>query len=591
MAGRFSDETLQAIRERVSIVEVVSGYVALKKAGRNFLGLCPFHGEKTPSFTVSDDRGLFHCFGCGAGGTVFSFVMQADRISFPEAVEALARRAGVEIPRRPVDAQAENIRAALIEINSYAERYFAHMLRSREGSHALEYLRRRGISDATIDRYGLGYCPMSPGLSRQLLRKRSDMDRAVDVGLLGRRADGSVYDRFRGRVMFPIRDSTGRVIGFGGRSMGDEHPKYLNSPESAVFRKGSVLYGLAEVRDAIRQGDRIVLVEGYIDALSLVQSGIDCAVATLGTALTPIQLRLARRFATNVIAFFDGDRAGREAAARAFSVCVQADVWGSAAFLPEGLDPDSFVQKYGLAATRELLAKAVPLADFFLDRHAPPPGATIPERAAAARAACEVLAQVKDAAQFELLARSAAQRLGVDESFFRERRVAIASATRTPGSVVPTPTRSPEATPSSHVRPEELALLEVAIQDRCVAELVAGSEVLPLFESRSIADALTAVVVAWQNGGDPAAALQALPGDVVARLSGAMLGQRGDAGGDRGAIARDCIARVRQRHQRSHASEMRARLQQAELSGDDRLYGEELKRVRDGIRGRSSLNS
>lgn len=589
MANRISDETLQAIRERVSIVEVVSGYVALKKAGRNHLGLCPFHGEKTPSFTVNDERGLFHCFGCGAGGTVFTFVMQADRVTFREAVETLARRAGVEIPRNPEDTRAESNRNALIEINSFAQRFFTHTLRSPEGSQAMEYLRRRGMSDATIERYGLGYSPAGRGLSRYLMRKRSSIDRAVEVGLLGRRTDGAIYDRFRGRVMFPIRDSTGRVVGFGGRTMGDEQPKYLNSPESTVFRKGSVLYGLAEGRDAIRQAGRIVLVEGYMDALALVQNGIDGVVATLGTALSANQLRLARRFANDVVAFFDGDRAGREAAARAFGVCVQADVWGLAAFLPEGLDPDTFVQKYGPEATRKLLETAAPLADFFLEHHMPGAGATIPQRAAAARVVGEVMVQMKDAAQFDLLVKAAAQRLGVDESYFREQRQASTRPGSPPRGLGPAPATA--VTPVTPVRPEEVALLEAVVLDRAAAEMIEASGVVSSIENQTVATALAAAIDAWRRGGDPATVLQGLPAELMTRLSGALLG-RGDVPVvDRLSVARDCLNRVRQRQQRRQATEMRARLQHAERSGDDRLYREELQRLRDGLRGRSPTSS
>jgi len=336
MAGKIPDETLQAIRERVSIVEVVSGYVTLKKAGRNHVGLCPFHGEKTASFNVNDERGLFHCFGCGAGGTVFTFVMRADHVDFVEAVEGLARRAGVTLPRRADSGDGEQ-RQELVRLNEFAQRCFREMLRSPAGSVARQYLDKRGVTAATIETYGLGFCPANgSGLSRALAAKPVAVQKAVEIGLLGRRGNGTTYDRFWGRVTFPIGDGSGRIVGFGGRTVGTEHPKYLNSPESVLFHKAHVLYGLYEGRQAIREAERIVIVEGYLDALALVEAGIGCAVASLGTALGPAQLRAARRFAQEVIIFFDGDHAGQEAAVRAFGVCAETGV-GSRGLSAAGL--------------------------------------------------------------------------------------------------------------------------------------------------------------------------------------------------------------------------------------------------------------
>ena len=586
MTGRIPDDTLQAIRERVSIVEVVSGYVALKRTGRNHLGLCPFHNEKTPSFTVNDERGLFHCFGCGAGGTVFSFLMQVDHVGFREAVESLARRANIELPRLPGDEQAERKRNTLLDVNALARQYFAEVLKSIQGAGAREYLRRRGLSPAIIDRYGIGFCPATGGLSRALSGKREALASAVDVGLVGRRSDGSLYERFRGRVMFPISDSAGRVVGFGGRTLGADQPKYLNSPESSMFHKANVLYGLFEARQAIRDAGRVILVEGYVDALALVQNGIGYAVATLGTALGVAQLRLARRFAPEMIAFFDGDRAGRDAAMRAFTTCVQAEVWGLAAFLPEGFDPDTFVQKQGPAATLQLLDNAVPLAEFFLDRSIPSGDATVPQRARAARSVAEVLALLKDAAQFDLLARLAAQRLGVDESFFREirqnhgqvsGRAATAAVAARDGRM-----DMPE------VRSEDAALVETAILDKNAAILVRDSGVLELLDDHRIVEALGEVVRQWTSGGDPSSVLSSLTPSLCARVSAALLGHGPIAAEDRMKVVRDCIRRIQNRSRRSEVTALRAKLHRAEASGDDQAYLAELRRVDDALRRRSS---
>ena len=580
MAGKIPDDTLQAIRERVSIVEVVSGYVGLKKAGRNHIGLCPFHAEKTPSFTVNDERGLFHCFGCGAGGTVFTFLMRADRIDFREAVEVLARRAGVRLPERAEPWQSSEQRQELIQLNEAAQRCFRQALGSVAGAPAREYLQRRGVSAEVIEHYGLGFNPPDgAGLARGLPPKRQQQ--AVDLGLLGRRADGGLYERFRGRITFPIRDGSGRILGFGGRTLGSDHPKYLNSPESALFHKGQVLYGLYEARRAIQEAERVVMVEGYLDALALVQASIGYTVASLGTALSSAQLRLARRFAPQVIAFFDGDRAGQEAAARAFAVCVEAGVWGLGAFLPDGLDPDDYVRQHGAAATLVLLEKAVPLADFFIGRVDPGPNATLPERARAAEKIGQVICHVRDPFQFNLLAKQTAQRLGVDESLFREQRAA--GLTRLPAKALD------RAEPAAF-RPEEATLLEAMALDRDVALLVSRRNALDAFSNPALAAAGRTLLVAWERNHSCDAAVDQLPPAIAERVTAGLLGEGPIATGDRLQAARDCIDRIEHRTRRSEAKEMSAALRQAEAAGDDQRYREALVRKNDLLRRRETAN-
>ncbi|MGD0949429.1 MAG: DNA primase [Candidatus Binatia bacterium] len=580
MAGNIPDDTLQAIRERVSIVEVVSGYVGLKKAGRNHIGLCPFHAEKTPSFTVNDERGLFHCFGCGAGGTVFTFLMRADRIDFREAVEVLARRAGVRLPERAEPGQSSEQRQELIQLNEAAQRCFLQALRSVAGAPARQYLQRRGLSAEVIGHYGLGFNPPDgAGLARGLPPKRQQQ--AVDLGLLGRRADGGLYERFRGRITFPIRDGSGRILGFGGRTLGSDHPKYLNSPESALFHKGQVLYGLYEARRAIQEAERVVMVEGYLDALALVQASIGYTVASLGTALSPAQLRLARRFAPQVIAFFDGDRAGQEAAARAFAVCVEAGVWGLGAFLPDGLDPDDYVRQHGAAATLVLLEKAVPLADFFIGRVDPGPNATLPERARAAEKIGQVICHVRDPFQFNLLAKQTAQRLGVDESLFREQRAA--GLTRLPAKAVD------RAEPAAF-RPEEAKLIVAMALDRDVAVQVSQRGVLDAFNSRVLADAGRVLIAAWERNHNCDAAIDQLPLVIAEQITAGLLGKGPLASDDRQHAAQDYITRIKQRVRESEDREVSATLRQAELAGDDQRYREALARKNDLLHRRETTS-
>jgi DNA primase len=582
MAGKIPDDTLQAIRERVSIVEVVSGYVSLKKAGRNHVGLCPFHAEKTPSFTVNEERGLFHCFGCGAGGTVFTFLMRADRIDFREAVEILARRVGVRLPEPTEPGQSGEQRRELIELNEMAQRHFRQALQSAAGASARQYLQKRGVSTEVVERYGLGFSPPAgSGLTRGLSSKRQQQ--ALELGLLGRRADGGLYERFRGRVTFPIRDGSGRILGFGGRALGSDHPKYLNSPESALFHKGQVLYGLHEARHAIQEAERVVIVEGYLDALALVEAGIGYAVASLGTALSTVQLRLARRFAPKVIAFFDGDRAGQEAAARAFAVCVEAGVWGLGAFLPDGVDPDNYVRQHGAAATLALLEGATPLADFFIGRLDPGPNAGLPERARAAEKIGRVISRVRDPFQFSLLAKHSAQRLGVDESVFRELH-----ATSPTG--LPVKAAVDRAEPTAAFRPEEATLLEAMALDREVAVLVSHRGVLDGFSSSTLADAGRALIAAWERDHTANSAIDQLPPAIAERVTAGLLGEGPIATGDRLQAARDCIGRIERRTRRSEAREMSATLRQAEATGDDRRYREALARKNEFLRRKGTGN-
>ncbi len=563
MASRIPDETLQAIRDRISLVEVVSSYVSLKRAGRNHLGLCPFHDEKTPSFTVSDERGLFHCFGCGAGGTVFNFLMRVERLEFPEAVEQLAKRAGVALPARGADDPAAALRERLYAANAEAETFFRQVLASPDGEGARRYLAGRGLKPEVIERYGLGFAPATgTALATWLARQQLAGDLAVQAGLLGRQADGRVYERFRGRVMFPIRDRRGRVIAFGGRTLGSDQPKYLNSPESPVFRKGSGLYGLAEARDSIRVADRVVLVEGYLDALLLVQEGVPYTVATLGTALTPAQLRLVRPLGGDqltVFFFFDGDRAGRQAALRAFAVSAEAGVWGRAAFLPEGFDPDSYIRRHGTEATLALLDAAPPLTDFYFDNMVPP-GASLPQRRRAAEDLKRILVRVGDEVQFELLVGQAATRLGVGEEVFRRARSGSGAPSARPAA--------PASEPEWPV--EERMLVEAMAADREVADWVLRRGTLALLTDQELASAGQQISEAWTDGRPIADLIERLPEVLARRLAAMLLGGGPLAEAvDRMKMAEDCVKRIEERAARARRQAIAAELRRAERRGDE----------------------
>jgi len=358
MRGRIAEETLHELRERAGILETVSAHVSLRRVGRNHVGLCPFHAEKTPSFTVNEERGIFHCFGCGAGGNVFTFLTKMENLTFPEVVERLAQRYGVTLPERGDDSQGAGVREGLFALNAKTARFFQRYLwEAGEAEPARSYLGERGVSQGTADRYAIGYAPAGGEvLVRRLQKAGVPLDQAVRLGLVAvRQGSTRHYDRFRGRVMFPITDSSGRVVGFGSRGVpgtaSDARtlPKYLNSPETPLYRKGAHLYGLSVARDAIRDAGRAIVVEGYFDVLALAEAGIAHAVASLGTALTTDQLRLLKRFTRDILVFFDGDAAGRAAAEKSLPTFLEAGLWGHGAFLPAGDDPDTFVQRAGQA--------------------------------------------------------------------------------------------------------------------------------------------------------------------------------------------------------------------------------------------------
>jgi len=368
MAGLIPQDFIDDLIARADIVEVIGRRVQLKKAGREFKACCPFHDEKTPSFTVSPGKGFYHCFGCGAHGTAIGFLMEFDHMSFVEAIESLAASMGVDVPRDESDKPARRYDELFSLLDSVA-RHWQDCL--KDSPAAVDYLKERGIDGSTARRFGIGYAP--DGWSN-VLDKFGQSDEATErllaTGLIIRNDKGQHYDRFRDRIMFPIRDARGRTIGFGGRVMGDGEPKYLNSPETVLFHKGRELYGLYEARQALRQIDRLVVVEGYMDTVALARHGIDFAVATLGTATTSEHLNRLFRLTENVYFCFDGDSAGRKAAWRALENALPQVREGRQirfVFLPEGQDPDAFVNARGTDAFLEILDDGLALSEFLID--------------------------------------------------------------------------------------------------------------------------------------------------------------------------------------------------------------------------------
>lgn len=364
------EEKVREVAERISIVEVVSEYVQLRRSGGNFLGLCPFHGEKTPSFNVNPAREIFHCFGCGAGGNAFSFVMKMEGLNFPEAVKLLARKTGIEIEERQLshaEKQAQDERQAFQQINELAASFYRSVLEQRpEGAVARGYLERRAAAGEIAEAYRLGFAPdRSDGLVQHLKNSSVNLDIAQKLGVV-KKSDRGWYDQFRNRLMFPIRDSKGNVIAFAGRVLDSSLPKYINSPESPLYHKSSVLFGLDMALPTIRTENSVIIVEGYFDHLALFRAGIRNVVATCGTALTATHATLLKRHAEKVYTLFDSDNAGKKATIKSMELFLEQRVPAYVITLPTGDDPDSFLSKHTADAFNEYRDKARPIFDFFV---------------------------------------------------------------------------------------------------------------------------------------------------------------------------------------------------------------------------------
>ncbi|MDI6853622.1 MAG: DNA primase [Deltaproteobacteria bacterium] len=430
------EDKLLEIKDAASLEEVVGQYVKLSRRGRNLVGLCPFHADSKPSFTVALDKGIFYCFGCGAGGNVFSFVMQYHRLSFPEAVEELARRYGIPLSLRdlgPQGAKAGRKRQLFYDLHAQAAAFYRQNLEGPAGGPARDYLRRRNLTPEIIREYQLGYAlPEWDSLRRHLQNKGLSLELAQEAGLLVARPGGGYYDRFRDRVMFPIADRTGRIVAFGGRVMGDGEPKYLNSPESPLYSKGRLLYGLPQAAAALRQADLALVVEGYLDLLALKVHGIHPVLATLGTALTREQARLLKSLASRVVLVFDGDAAGAAAVRRAFPLCAEEGLAVRTLPLPAGLDPDSYVQAHGPELFISAWDNAQPMFAFLLEGLIQTHGMDIDGRVRLLAELRPFFQALKDPVEQDLWLRFTAGRLGVEEGSLRLSLAAPVSPTASP---------------------------------------------------------------------------------------------------------------------------------------------------------------
>jgi DNA primase len=365
--------TAERVKQQADIVRVVGEYVRLKKTGKDFSGLCPFHQEKTPSFTVSPIKQIFYCFGCGKGGDVFNFVMEMERCEFPDALRLVAEKCGISIPKpkpsSPAERTQSSVRTTLVEMHREAQTFFVRQLQgTAEGKLARAYLEDRGLDKATIERFGIGYAPSGGDMLLSHWKGKYAEKLLADSGLVSRGDGGRLFDRFRRRITFPIANESGKIVAFGCRALGDDQPKYLNSPETPIYSKSNVLYHLDRAKEALRRSDFAVLVEGYMDAIAVARAGISNVVASCGTSLAEPQIKLLGRFTKRVIVNYDPDTAGQAATERSIAILLEQDFEVRVLALPGKADPDKFVREQGVDAYMKLLKESPPYVDYLIAR-------------------------------------------------------------------------------------------------------------------------------------------------------------------------------------------------------------------------------
>jgi DNA primase len=572
LKGYIPEDRIEEIRNRINIVDLVSEYITLKKAGRNYLGSCPFHKEKTPSFTVNAEKQIYHCFGCGEGGNAFSFLMKINNMTFPEAVRHLAGKLGVPLPSwefTPEEKSRQDLRESLHRVNQLAADYYAKTLRSAAGSAGRGYLDKRMIKPEIIETFRLGYAPEGwRNLRDHLQREKVPLKHAEQAGLLVSRKDGDYYDRFRGRLMFPIEDINGNVIAFGGRIIGEGEPKYLNSPESSAYVKGRNLYGLARAKNAIRRDDYLIIVEGYFDLLALWNNGIPNVAATLGTALTREHVDLIKRYTGAVAVTFDTDAGGKAALERSMSLFLEKGLRAKAVVLPDGKDPDEFVSKHGKEAFLEEVERSRALVDYYIDEvigH----GRNIDDRRGALKRAIPFIAGIADPAERDQFMKRVSERLGVDEELVRREVSLQHPAGRE--KEAPRPQR-PTAAGIDRV---ELALIQILIENPSrIADVVQGN-VLAFFMSDTL-KALAETITTSHRKGQPLRLAEIIDRIETGAVRETLLELTVSATPPDSAVSErlfdDTVRRIKERWYKERQRDLRVRLLRAQEAGDQELF-------------------
>lgn len=474
---RFDDSKIEEIKSRIDIVELASEYLTLKKAGRNYSGLCPFHQEKTPSFTVNREKQMFYCFGCGEGGNAITLLMKIANMTFPEAVKSLAEKTGVILPLRSVNkdgSQKDSLREEITGLNLKAAQQFSRNLNSSAGKVAREYLQNRGISDDAIKHFRLGFAPDTwRSLTDYIEGIGSSLKLAEQAGLIVAGKEGSFYDRFRGRLIFPIENIFGEIVAFGGRVMEKGEPKYLNSPESPVYIKGKNLYGLNKAKEEIRKQKFALIVEGYLDLISLWNAGICNVVATLGTALTREHLELLRRYTLDVVALFDPDEAGKKALDRSLELFLSMNMHAKALILPEGCDPDDYVKKYGKEKLDKLIELAPAISDYYIE-NVLGNGKTFEENRDLVKTATEFIGKIGDEIERNLFIKRVAEKLGIPQELLKKEIHKKDVQLKPKGG-------SQKKTIDAHIDPVEVHLIRLLLEYPQKTTYVESEKVLDFF--------------------------------------------------------------------------------------------------------------
>jgi len=569
--GFLSEEKVSEIRDRSSILEVVSDYVTLKKTGKNYKGLCPFHSEKTPSFMVNEEKQIFHCFGCGEGGDVFTFLMKAGHFSFPQAMEELAKRYGIKLPARelsPTQKKEMAKREVLFQINQIASEYFYDLLtQRREGEEGRKYLSQRGISQEIIAEHGLGYSTDRwDGLVQHLQEKKVSLELAWELGLIFPKKREGWYDAFRGRILFPIFDLHQRIVGFGGRVLKEGAPKYLNSPESSIYHKGEVFYGLQVAKRYATEKDCVIIVEGYFDLLTLHQYGMKHSVATLGTALTAQQIRTLKRYTKNLITLFDADQAGVQATLRSLPLFLEEEVVGKTVVLPKGEDPDGFLRKGNLEDFVKRVEHAMPLVDFFFERLMETYDVkSVDGRVRIAKEGVALLGKIPDKIRRGFYTKALAERLDVKESFLYD---ALRSSSKEPFKAGEVSKKSSleRAFPKS----EEI-VVRLMVHHPEVIPTISEEGIIKEFQSPPLQKVAGVLEDLYIKDGriDLLKALSLFEEDLKKWLYDFAFQESG-LEGNREKILKDCIQKIREERIKKEKGELQKRIKEADQQQEDK---------------------
>ncbi len=574
MRGFLTEEKVSEIRDRANILEVVSDYVSLKKAGKNYKGLCPFHSEKTPSFMVNEAKQMFHCFGCGEGGDVFAFLMKVGHYSFPQAVEQLAKRYGVSLPSRELTlGQKKEMakRNLLFQINQIACEYYYQLLtQAKEAEEARRYLIQRGIGKEIIEEHRLGYSlERWDGLVGHLKDKKVSLELAWELGLILPKKREGWYDAFRGRIIFPIFDLHRRVVGFGGRIIKTGEPKYLNSPESAIYHKGETLYGLQVAKGYIPEKDCVIIVEGYFDLLTLHRCGLKHSVATLGTALTTQHIRILNRYTKNLITVFDSDQAGIQATLRTLPLFLEEEVFGKMVLLPKGEDPDTFLRREGVEGFEKRVREAIPLIDFFFDQLMSHYDVkSIEGKVKIAQEGVQLIAKIRDPIRRDFYLRSLAERLEVKEAILHDLLRSPPKERLKAQEEIKKQSVEGRGFPKS----EEM-LVRLMIYHPRFIPLISGEGVIMEFESEVLKKIAERLVQLYQRRGrvDPKEAVGYLEEDIQKRFCQIIFHDDVFEESHTEKIIRDCIQKIREKRFKRDRLELLKRIKEAEKKEGDGL--------------------